>query len=90
MTRSRLPRYCWAAPNSFCEGSWAITVRSDVLSGLVDELRTIREAVKRNVPDHHKPEAFHEVKSEIAHRLTLVMDSINSGIPIYDPNESKQ
>jgi hypothetical protein len=67
-----------------------MTVRSDVLSGLVDKLKAIRHAVKRNVPDHHKPEAFHEVKSEITHRLTIVMDSINSGIPLYDPSESKQ
>jgi hypothetical protein len=61
----------------------------DVLSGLVDELRAIREAVKRKVPDHRNPEAIHEVKSDVTHRLTSVMNTINRGIPLHDSNESK-
>lgn len=32
-------------------------------------LREIARQVEANVPDHRRPEAFHERKSEIANRL---------------------
>ena len=40
------------------------------------ELESIRDLVRRNVPLNRYPERFHEVKSDISRRLTLLRDAV--------------
>jgi hypothetical protein len=46
------------------------------------ELEAIRERVRRNEPRHGDPEAFHVEKSAITGRLTAIIESLRSGLPL--------
>jgi len=50
--------------------------------GVLSELEDIRERVRRNLPRHRRPEAFHEEKSEITARLTEVINALRTGKPV--------
>lgn len=50
-----------------------------LMPGVVAELERLREAVRRNEPNRHNPERFHEVKSSITGDLTAVINAVRAG-----------
>jgi len=49
------------------------------VADVVAEIERIRDRVRNNVPRHHRPEAFHEEKSEITCDLTALAAAIQGG-----------
>ncbi|MGE0751846.1 MAG: hypothetical protein AB7F39_06705 [Variibacter sp.] len=46
---------------------------------VAEEIEAIRDRIRRNVPKHNKPDAFHEEKSEITAELTKLADKVRRG-----------
>jgi hypothetical protein len=54
------------------------------------ELRALASRVRRNVPDRHKPERFHEEVSEIAHALHDIAAKMGVTPGVAKPKPSRR
>jgi hypothetical protein len=49
------------------------------MSELGEAIRAMRDRVRGNLPASHRPNSFHEEKSEIAYALSLIADWADTG-----------